>query len=171
MSRLFAVCICLVLLALPGTVLGSVQVFDTKFGKVQINTPFELTPRDDITTDIRLPLVKPDTRMPVLNLVKANSLEVGEGFESFATSSVGPGHKYDEATTNDGHRMVFTTLEGSLNLDGNPTSTYYAFIDLRKDKNAMVKIAGDSETINKGEVTSTLSEGVFQETCKSFVLL
>jgi hypothetical protein len=136
---------------------GSVETFSTVFGKVQLDTPYTLTPRDDITTETRLPLVEGSARMPAFNINKHDPY--GQDLNTFAASMVGADHQFETLSTDDGHTMLFYEIVSPYG-----GSEYYAFIDLFSNKKIFVSINGDSST-------SGLNKDAFKNACRSFAFI
>jgi hypothetical protein len=155
---------------------GGIQTFSTTFGKVQMDIPFTVTPRDDLTSENRLPLVIPGERMPVINIWKSTKMELelykDKGLEAFAVSFIGDVPKFEEMTTNDGHKMIFNSKYDRNDPDNNPLYSYRTFIDLRKDKNIMIYMASDSKTLDNRKAVGALeSKENFLRICKSFTFI
>ena len=131
---------------------GTVQIFSTDFGKIQIDAPYTLTLNSDQSNGNSLALTNGGSMRRSFSIKIWNNT-FGEDLEGFAASSIGD-HQYEKTTTDDSYTMLFYAYDQSC----------YTFIDHIKDKKAFVEIWGYPSTLD-------LSTDEFRSMCSSFAFV
>jgi hypothetical protein len=150
------------------TACADVQTYETDLGDVSIDVLHTLYP-NDFSSGTTLNLAKPGTQKPLFVILLQDTW--GEDLENHAAGMVGEDKTYTEMTTDDGHRMLFYTIDAGQNRKGKMIYRYYAFIDHLTDKEVVIEIFGYSETTLDGEVIAVFDEDVFQNICRSFAFV
>ena len=128
---------------------GTVQIFSTDFGKIQIDAPYTLTLNSDQSSGNSLALTKGESMRHSFSIKIWNNT-FGEDLEGFAASLIG-NHQYEKTTADDGYTMLFYAYDRRC----------YMFIDHITDKNAIVEIWGYPSDLD-------LSTDEFRSMCSSF---
>lgn len=157
--KLLIICLITAITFAMMTVSGNVYTLNTESGKAQINAPYTLKLREDISTATNIVLVKPGDKVAAVRIVIQEPY--GLDLKSFAAGMVGEDKQYKTTSTDDSHAMLFYALDAGLNRAYQPAYNYYAFIDQLDDKKVIVEIFGDSRT-------SDLNKDEYQKLCKSF---
>jgi hypothetical protein len=153
---------------------GTVMVYPTDIGKVQIDVPYTLVP-GGISNGYSLQLglnITPNSSFPSIDWAPVFSIDMhnssieADNMDALASDYMGEGNKYEEMFTDDGQRMRFYAI---TNEDGR-TNHYYGFIDHITDKKCVVEIDANSEVYYFKPI-AYIGKVEFQNVCKSFAFL
>ena len=162
----------LMLFASVGIVSASVQTFESDIGIIEINLPYAAEP-GEYSSGSSLQLVKPGTTKPIISINiwdAALYKQMYPTFKGFAESFIGPGHTFEEMTTNDGKYMLFNVLQEGTDIDGDPNYKFSGYVDDSKESGKYVVIHAPNEVIYQGDAIATYTKDQFAEICKSFIV-
>ncbi len=159
--------IAITLFCLAGNAYGVMQVYDSDFGKIKVDLPMVLIPKDG-NTGTWIDLVKEGSEKPVISIRMQTTY--GEDFKKYATSS---GFKSIpiETTTNDGYKIIYYSDHSGTNSQYQPVYHYTAFIDYLKDKGKIVQMWTYSEVNGKEGAVARFDKDQFLEISKSFAVI
>jgi hypothetical protein len=166
--RLKLCIVCLLMFIPVGIVSASVQTFESDIGNIKIDLPYTVEP-GDYSSGNSLQLVKPGTTKPIISInINVAEPAIYKDFKDFAESFIGPGHTFEEMTSNDGKPMLFNVLQEGTDRDGNPQYKFRGYIDYSKDKGKYIIIHAPNDVTYQGETIATYTKDQFAEICRSF---
>ncbi|MDI9418091.1 MAG: hypothetical protein QM438_10150 [Euryarchaeota archaeon] len=148
------------------TVYGIEQVYDSDLGKIKVDLPMILNPKDQYGN--ALYLAKPGSEKPVISILIQEPY--GESLKEYAASS-GYKNKPLETTTNDGHKMDYYVDFSYTNNKDEPVYSFDVFIDYLEDKGKIIQIGTDSYVHGAEGEVARFTEEQFLEISKSFALI
>lgn len=145
------------------SVYGIEQVYDSDLGKIKVDLPIVLVPKDQYGS--MLYLVKPGSEKPVISILIQEPY--GQSLKEYAASS-GYKNKPLETTTIDGHQIDYYVDFSYNNNKNEPVYSFDAFIDYLEDKDKIVQIGADSYVHGAEGEVARFTEEQFLEISKSF---
>ncbi len=158
--------IIIILFCSTWNVYGIVQVYDSDLGKIKVDLPMVLNPKDQYGN--ALYLAKPGSEKPVISILIQEPY--GQSLKEYAALS---GYKNEplETTTNDGHKMDYYADFSYTNNKNEPVYSFNTFIDYLEDEGKIIQMRTDSYVHGAEGEVARFTEEQFLETSKSFALI
>jgi hypothetical protein len=143
------------------------QVYDSDFGKIKLDLPIELVPKEG-NTGTWIDLDKEGSEKPIISIRLQSTY--GEDFEKYVASSGFKGTRID-STNDDGNKLIFYSDNIGNDNQNQPVYHYTAFIDYLKDNGKIVQMWTYSEVHAKGESLARFNTDEAFNIARSFAVI